>query len=214
MSWLKQKPLFIVFEGGEGSGKTTQTRLLYTRLKRAGRMVMYTDEPGATLKGFQIRSILLDKDTEPLDSMAEFLLFEADRAQHVSLVLKPALEKGSDIVCDRFSPSTFAYQGYARGLQVKYLSEMKRVDAIARQGLEPDLCILLDVDPIRGLKRIKGQKTRFEEERIDFHKKIRQGFLKQVRQSPRKWFVVDATKPIETVHEEIWKKVAKLILRS
>lgn len=211
MAWVKQKPIFVVFEGVEGAGKTTQTRLLYEKLKRNKRMVIYTDEPGATLKGFQIRSILLDKDDEELDPIAEFLLFEADRAQHISQVIAPSLKKGFDIVCDRFSPSTFAYQGYGRGLINKYLALMKTVDTLARNGVEPDLYVLLDLEPRKGLWRIKGPRTRFEEEKIAFHTKVRNGFLKQARQNPKKWLVVDASKPINIIQEEIWKATQKIL---
>ncbi len=211
MAWVKQKPIFIVFEGGEGAGKTTQTRLLYEQLKRSRRMVVYTDEPGATLKGFQIRSILLDRDDEPLDPMAEFLLFEADRAQHISLFIKPHLKKGSDIVCDRFSPSTFAYQGYGRGLAEHHLKDMQHIDALTRQGIEPDLYILLDMDPVKAIVRIKGEKTRFEEEQLAFHKKVREGFLQQAGAQPKKWLVIDAAPSIETIRDIIWKRVQTLV---
>lgn len=211
MAWIKQKPIFVVFEGVEGAGKTTQTRLLYEKLKRNKRMVIYTDEPGATLKGFQIRSILLEKDDEELDPISEFLLFEADRAQHVSQIITPNLKKGFDIVCDRFSASTFAYQGYGRGLISKFSTLMKKVDTLARNGVEPDLYILLDIDPKKGLNRIKGPQTRFEEEKLIFHNKVRNGFLTQARQNPKKWLVVDASKPIKTIQEEIWRSVQKTL---
>lgn len=213
MAWIKQKPIFVVFEGVEGAGKTTQTRLLYEKLKRNKRMVIYTDEPGATLKGFQIRSILLEKDDEELDPISEFLLFEADRAQHISQVITPSLKKGFDIVCDRFSPSTFAYQGYGRGLINKYSALMKKVDTLARNGVEPNLYVLLDLDPTKGLHRIKGPRTRFEEEKLIFHNKVRKGFLEQARQNPQKWLIVDASKPINIIQEEIWQKVQKLFNR-
>ncbi len=211
MAWVKQKPIFIAFEGVEGAGKTTQTRLLYEKLKRNKRMVIYTDEPGATLKGFQIRSILLEKDDEELDPISEFLLFEADRAQHISQVITPSLKKGFDIVCDRFSPSTFAYQGYGRGLISKYSVLMTKVDELARNGVEPDLYVLLDLDPKKGLHRIKGPKTRFEEEKIAFHGRVRNGFLKQAKQNPKKWLVIDASKPINIIQEEIWRAVQKTL---
>lgn len=201
----------MVFEGVEGSGKTTQARLLYERLKRNKRAVIYTDEPGATLKGFQIRSILLERDGEELDPVAEFFLFEADRAHHISQVIRPNLEKGFDVICDRFSASTFAYQGYGRGLAAKNLREMERADAFARQGIEPDLYILLDLDPAKGLRRIKGSKTRFEEERLEFHQKIRKGFLKQARENPKRWCVVDAAKSVDAIRETIWGRVEKLL---
>ena len=211
MAWVKQKPIFVVFEGVEGSGKTTQARLLYERLKRERRMVIYTDEPGATLKGFQIRSILLERADEDLDPVAEFLLFEADRAQHVAQVIKPNLKKGSDIVCDRFSPSTFAYQGHARGLEAKYLLQMQKIDALARDGITPDLYMLLDIDPVKSIRRIKGAKTRFEEEALSFHKKVRGGFLRLAKENPHRWFVVDASKSIAVVREQIWQRVEKLL---
>lgn len=208
---MKQKPIFIVFEGVEGSGKTTQARLLYERLKRKRRAVIYTDEPGATLKGFQIRSILLEKDNEELNPIAEFFLFEADRAHHIQQVIRPNLEKGFDVICDRFSGSTFAYQGYGRGLAAKHLKEMQIADAFARQGVAPDLYILLDLDPSRGLRRIKSSKTRFEEEKLEFHQKIRKGFLKQARENPKQWLVIDAAKSIDAIRDIIWARVEKLI---
>ena len=210
MAWVKQKPIFIAFEGVEGAGKTTQTRLLYEKLKRNKRMVIYTDEPVATLKGFQIRSILLEKDDEELDPISEFLLFEADRAQHIAQVIVPSLKKGFDIVCDRFSASTFAYQGYGRGLINKFSGLMKKVDELARSGVEPDLYILLDINPEKGLNRIKGPQTRFEEEKLIFHNKVHKGFLEQARQNPKKWLVVDASKPVSVIQEEIWKRVQRL----
>ncbi|TSC68875.1 MAG: dTMP kinase [Parcubacteria group bacterium Gr01-1014_66] len=213
MAWVKQKSHFVVFEGGEGSGKTTQARLLYERLKRAGHMVAYTDEPGATLKGFQIRTILLDRDNEPLDPVAEFLLFEADRAQHISLFIRPNLEKGYDIICDRFSPSTFAYQGHARGLAKQHLKDMKRIDALARQNIEPDLYILLDIDPAEALSRIKTQKTRFEEEQLAFHQKVREGFLQQAGATPKKWLKIAASQSIEIIRDTIWEHIQKLIAK-
>ena len=209
MAWVKQKPIFIVFEGVEGAGKTTQTRLLYEKLKRNKRMVIYTDEPGATLKGFQIRSILLEKDDEELDPISEFLLFEADRAQHVTQVIGPSLKKGFDIVCDRFSASTFAYQGYGRGLLSKFSMLMKKVDELARNGVKPDLYVLLDLSPEKGLNRIKGPQTRFEKEKLIFHHKVRKGFLEQARQNPKKWLVINASKPPEVIQEEIWQEVQK-----
>lgn len=210
--WTKQKPIFIDFEGGEGSGKTTQTRILYERLKRSRRMVMYTDEPGATATGFKIRTVLLDHGDEPTDPIAEFLLFEADRAQHISQIIQPTLRQGCDIICDRFSPSTFAYQGYARGLSGKYLATLKKIDAFVRRGVEPDIYILLDIDPAKALRRIKKTKhNRFDAEKLEFHKKVRQGFLKQAKENKKKWCVIDATKSIQAIHEEIWKRVEKEI---
>ena len=185
--------------------------MLYEQLKRSGRLVIYTDEPGGTAKGFQIRSILLEKDHEPLDPIAEFLLFEADRAQHVSFVIKPAMERGSDVICDRFSPSTFAYQGAGRRLARKFLSIMKPIDAFSRQDLEPDVYILLDIDPVKALQRIKGKKTKFEEEKIEFHKAIRSNFLSQAKQQQKKWLIIDATQSIQKVHEHIWNRIETLI---
>lgn len=203
--------LFIVFEGGEGTGKSTQARLLAQSLKRAGRKVVLTSEPGGTARGARIRSILLTKHKEPLDPMTEFFLFEADRAEHVARVIAPALQRGTDVICDRFSGSTFAYQGYGQGLIRLHEKEMEHIDALARRNIKPDLCILLDMDPARAIARIKGAKNSLEKEALTFHKRVRSGFLAQARKRPGRWIVINAQHPIEEIHKKIWRQVEPLM---
>lgn len=210
MPWQKQKPLFILFEGGEGSGKTTQTQILFQRLKRAGRQVKYNDEPGSTASGFKIRNLLLGAKPGELDGLSEFLLFEADRALDFNLNIIPLLEDGVDVVQDRNFGSTFAYQGYARGLIKKYGKLMKDVDRAARYGYYPDIIFFLDGDPKKLLKRIK-KATSFEKEKLEFHNAVRGGFLIQAKQDKKHWIVLDATKPIKVLEDEIWQRVSRLI---
>jgi dTMP kinase len=212
MSWRNQKPLFILFEGGEGSGKTTQAQFLFHKLKRIGRRVKYNDEPGSTDAGFKIRSILLEDSKDELDPLSEFLLFEGDRAIDFRINIIPALESGVDIIQDRNFGSTFAYQGYGRGLIKTQANLMKFVDKAARRGVFPDVIFLLDGDPKKLLRRIK-KSTSFEKENLDFHNLVRKGFLAQARADKKHWVVLDALKPVAALHDQIWKRVKKLIDR-
>jgi len=211
MRWQKQKPIFALFEGGEGSGKTTQATLLFQKLKRIGRQARYNDEPGSTALGFKIRALLIEANKE-IDPLTEFLLFEADRNLDFRLNIAPALEDGFDVVQDRNFGSTFAYQGYARGLLKTHAKLMKDVDSSTRQNLLPDIIFLLDGDPKKLLKRIKRE-TSFEKEKLDFHGAVRRGFLDQAMADKKRWVVLDATKPQDALQNIIWEKASRLLTK-
>ncbi|MBI4295079.1 MAG: dTMP kinase [Chloroflexi bacterium] len=200
--------MFITFEGGEGSGKTTQAQALHQRLTGLRIPAVLTYEPGGTLLGDHIRALLKWAQYE-LSPRAELLLFAAARAQLTTQVIGPALEQGKVVVCDRFAASSVAYQGYARGLNI---SDIDKVNAIATQGLQPDLTVLLDIAVELGLAR-KGPSPpdRFEKELLDFHKKLRQGYLDLAAADPRLWLVIDATLPQKQVEELIWQRVSALL---
>ena len=200
--------LFITFEGGEGSGKSVQTRALYRRLSRLVVPAVLTHEPGVTALGKKVARWLKwghDIDISPL---AELMLFNVSRAQLVTELIRPGLESGKVIICDRFADSTVAYQSYGRGLD---LAIVKAVNNAAIQEICPDLTVLLDISVEAGLARKKGRKDRFEQEDVTFHQKVREGYLKLVAEEPKRWLVVDATLPKEKIAEIIWQKVSGLL---
>ena len=204
---------FIVFDGAEGTGKTTQIKILADRLRALGLEVICTREPGGTPCGDRIRSILLARDNDPPTGWAEFFLFMAARTQHVTFIMNE-LAQGKYILCDRFSSSTFAYQGYGRGLENDHMEELYRIDQTARQGLLPELAILLDQDVGVGLlkkyKQSGAEVTRFEDEMHEFHERVRSGFLKYARQSTlSRWEIIRADQSIEAVSEAIWDVVKR-----
>jgi dTMP kinase len=185
---VKTKGLFITFEGTEGAGKSTLIRAVAAQLARAGgkrRKVVVTREPGGSPTAERIRSVILE---EKMDPWAELFLYEAARAEHLAQVILPALKKNAIVLCDRFTDSSLAYQAHARGLPWDQVKSMNRV---ATQGLEPHLTVLLDIDPAAGLKRAK-EKNRFELEGVKFQTKVRQGFLKARREKPSRWLTLDA----------------------
>ena len=202
---------FITIEGPDGSGKTTQVEALAQRLRAAGVGVVVTREPGGTRLGEQLREILLARHggVEPTDALTDAFLFEAARRQLVRQVIRPALADGMTVVCGRFSDSTFAYQGFGAGVP---LETLRVLDAAATDGLRPDLTILLDVPVEVGLAR-KGPEdtTRFEAEHdLDFHRRVRAGFLTLAGEEPHRFAIVDATQPVDGVAEEIWALVEGL----
>lgn len=207
---------FITFEGPEGSGKSTQVRRLAQRLEAAGRTVLLTREPGGTPTGEAIRGILQhDHAGEPICAAAELLLFEASRAQLVDRVIRPALACGTWVVCDRFTDSTVAYQGYGRGFDVNAILELNRV---AVQGCEPDLTVLLDVETQVGLGRMaqRNQKTRvatdrFEREATEFHERIRAGYLQLARRWPQRIRLLGGMHDEESVATAVWKVVTDVL---
>ncbi len=191
--------LFVTFEGIEGSGKTSQLRFLAAHLRAAGRAVVETREPGGTAAGAAIRRLLLGAEAVPLTPLAELLLYCADRTQHVSEVVRPALAAGRVVLSDRFSDSTVAYQGYGRGLD---LETLRALDAHARNGLAPGLTFLLDCPVEVGLARARGRagvEDRFERESIAFHERVRQGFHALAAAEPGRFCILDAAAPLAQV---------------
>ena len=195
------KSAFIVFEGGEGSGKTTVIKFLTSALKKSGYDVLVTHEPGGTKIGGKIREILVDKKNKDIVPKAELLLFLADRAQHVEEIIKPALAGQKIVLCDRFSGSTFAYQYYGRGLA--NFEEIYRLDSFSRDHLRPGLTILLDVPSETGLGERGKNTSRFEKEKMEFHQRLRAGYLELARQNPETWRVIDASKSLKEVEIEV-----------
>ena len=200
-----KKGLFIVFEGGEKVGKTTQLRHAKEYLESKGNTVILTHEPGGG--DTEIRKKLLDKKSI-VTPEEELDLFCQDRALHVLNIIRPALEKNNIVLCDRFEFSTIAYQGYGRGMD---LTLIKKKSAEARRGLQPDKIILLDADPNVALVREEAT-SRFDAESLDFHQRVRNGFLAQAHEDPVHWRIVDAAQPLETVWEEI-KKFIDILLK-
>jgi dTMP kinase len=192
---------FIVLEGGDASGKSTQARRLADRLRSRGREVVETFEPGATEAGAAIRALLLDGDG-PIDPMTEALLLAADRAQEVADVIRPALARGADVVSDRFVPSSLAYQGVGRGLG---LDEVEKLNHWATGGLEPDLVVVLDVDDAVAASRRAGPADRLERAGAEFHAAVRDAY--RTLGADRGWIVLDGKDDAETVSERVWEVV-------
>lgn len=201
--------LFITFEGGEGFGKSTQAKALAARLKSGGYEVMLTQEPGGTGLGEKITGLLKWSNDDDICPLAEVMLFNASRAELVTRVLKPALAAGTIAVCDRYSDSTLVYQGYGRGLN---LSTVRAINAFACQGLTPDLTILLDMPVEKGMERKHGTKAdRFEKEGLDFHRRVRDGYLALAAAEPRRWLVINASLPQPQVAALIWERVKNIL---
>ena len=197
--------LFITFEGGDGCGKTTQIKLLDEYLRSKGYRTLLTREPGSKGLGVKLREILLNYDGE-VSPTCESFLFLADRAQHVDCIIKPALQEGVIVLCDRHTDSTVAYQGYGRGLD---LEQIHRLNNIATSGLKPDLTIVLDVDVETSQKRVGDEKDRMESAGVEFFERVRQGFLEIAKQEPERVKVVDSTQTIQEIHERILELVGR-----
>lgn len=200
--------LFITFEGGEGCGKSTQSKLLLKRLKQQNIPVILTHEPGGTSLGNEIRKALKKKRDSTVSPQAELLLFAASRAQLVVEVIRSALEEGKVVICDRFSHSTLVYQGYGRGID---LNVVGTVNNIATQNIKPDLTVFLDISPEQGLARKRNAKDRFELEELSFHRRVREGYLKTAAADPEHWLVVDASLPKEKIADIVWHRVSQLV---
>jgi len=198
---MSGRGVFVTFEGGDGSGKSTQLKLLAHRLEAAGIPVRVLREPGGTAVGEAVREILLNPEHVGLDDTAEIMLYEAARAQLVAEVIEPALEAGEVVLCDRFYDSTTAYQGHARGID---LSEVAALNRSATSGLQPDRTLLLDIDPRAGIARATSQGAdRLEGEDLNFHYLVRNGFLTIAADEPARVRVVDADGTIEEVAERV-----------
>ncbi len=197
---------FVAFEGGDGAGKSTQIRLLADVLTSAGRDVAVSREPGGTDVGASIRSVVLHG--EHVDARAEALLFAADRAHHVASVIRPALERGAVVLCDRFMDSSIAYQGVARELD---RDQIRDLSLWATGGLLPDLTVLLDVDPAQGRSRRGNVHDRVESEGDTFHARVRRGFLDLADQEPDRYLVLDASRDLGELHGQIKNAVQALV---
>lgn len=199
--------LLITLEGVEGSGKTTVANLIAENLRQKGLTVTVTAEPGDTSVGRQIRQLLATIDERT--AWTETFLFLADRAEHVAKVIKPALERGEIVLCDRFTDSTIAYQGFGLGLPLEWLMQLNN---IATNGLIPDLTLLLDIDPEIGLKRSQRE-TVFERRSLDFHQRVRWGYLWLAKQEPHRVKVIDASQPLEAVLTQSLRLVEEALAR-
>lgn len=214
--------IFVTFEGGEGSGKTTQLALLANRIRASGKEVVETHDPGGTAIGKEIRTLLLHPGSAPIAAATELLLYEASRAQLVRELIAPALNRGAVVLCDRFTDSTLAYQGFGRGLDLNLIRQMNR---FAADGRVPDLTILLDLDPKIGLTRcrrdisadsVTGLGTepscwdRIEAEPLDFHQRIREGYLTLAQESPDRTIVIDADLGVAEIGTIAWNQFVRL----
>lgn len=198
--------MFISFEGLDGSGKTTQVQMLTGYLRQAGHNILLTREPGGTLIGDQIRTVLHDLENTDMHPTTELLLYNASRAQLVAEVLKPHLEKGGMVLCDRFFDSTLAYQGYGHQMGV---SGIKAIIRFATAGLQPDITFFLDISPEEGLRRRKqaslfGEEwNRLDDMELSFHRRVYEGYKALIAAEPDRWLVVDALQDVETIQAEI-----------
>ena len=201
--------LFITFEGGEGCGKSTQSRALYKRVLKLGIPAVLTQEPGGTSLGKEARRWLKQTGETEISPLAELFLFAASRAQLVTKIIQPSLKSGTMVICDRYTESTMAYQGYGRELD---LHSIQAVNTLATQGVLPDLVILLDIPVEIGLAR-KGlaRQDRFEREETTFHHRVREGYLKMSASDPQRWLVIDATLPKKEVERLIWERVEGML---
>ena len=200
--------LFLAFEGGEGAGKTTQARLVAIWLREQGFDVVTTHEPGATKVGMRLRALLLDTAHAGMSPHAEALMYAADRAEHCASVIEPALARGAIVITDRYIDSSLAYQGTGRGLRA---AEIARLNSWATGGRVPDLTILLDMPPEAGLGRRARSADRLEAEPPEFHRRVRAGFLALARAEPSRYLVIDATRPVEEVSQEIKDRIREIL---
>ncbi len=197
---------FIVFEGGDGSGKSTQVNSLLRRLRRRNIKVLRTHEPGGTTLGQALRRLLKKGDSMP--PMSELMLFEAARAQLVDTVIRPFLNEGGVVIADRFTSSTITYQGYGRGLDRKLIDQL---NLKATGGLEPDLTVLLDLPVETALARKTGSADNFDDAPKDFHRRIRRGYAALAAANPSRWLVLDGQRRPEELSRDIWTKVQTIL---
>ncbi len=219
MAILRGANLFITFEGPEGSGKSTQVACAHEYLQTHGLRVVKTREPGGVPIADQIRAVLLTADNQGMSPMAELFLYFASRAQHVAEKIRPALAAGAVVLCDRFADSTWAYQGYARGLGVELVEQL---DALATGGLRPDATLLFDLPVEIGLARARQRfadqaatrrEDRFEREELAFHRKLREGYLLLAQREPGRIRIIDANPPAEVVWEQTRAALDDIVAR-
>jgi dTMP kinase len=199
-------PVFIVFEGGEGSGKSTQAKALRDRLRRVGYGVLLTHEPGGTVLGNKLRRWV--KWGRDVTIPTELFLFLAARSQLVTNVIRPALKQGKIIICDRFAASTTVYQGYGRGIDLNFLESLNN---FATDDLKPDLVLLMDLDAEQGLMRKRRKWDSFEREEFSFHQRVREGYTKLAAANPDTWITIDATLPEADITDIIWDYVREFL---
>jgi len=191
----------VTLEGPEGSGKTVVGKRLAAELAARGRPVVLTREPGGTRLGERVRDVLLGRADLSIDPRSDALLFNAARAQLVAEVIRPALDEGQIVVCARFADSTLAYQGHGAGLPIL---DLRAIATVATGGLEPDLTVLLDVDPELGIgRKAPGARNRFESIDLAFHRRVREGFLELAREEPDRWRIVDSSRHIDRVFDDV-----------
>ncbi len=208
---MADRGLFITFEGTDGAGKTTQIQRLRADLRHAGYDVCLTREPGGTPISEQIRDILLNPDHSEMAATTELLLYAASRAQHVSEVIKPALEAGKVVISSRFADATVVYQGYGRGLD---LERINRLNRIATDGVTPDVTFVLDLPVEIGLQRVqssRGGLDRLEREKIEFHRRLREGYQTIAQQEPQRLKIIDAQVSPKQVYAQIQEAIQPLL---
>lgn len=199
------KGLFITFEGPEGSGKSTQSKRVHEHMTKTGVDAVWTREPGGTPVCAQIRQVLLSPDNAGMDDYTEVLLLAADRNEHIANMIKPAMDEGKVVVCDRFADSTLAYQGYGRGIPMEHLTYLHK---LVTKGLAPDLTILVDVDVELGLSRVQTRGEvkggdRIERQEIEFHQRLRKGYLELSSSYPDRYVVLDGSRTRDEIFNEI-----------
>lgn len=202
-----KKGLFITFEGADGCGKTTQLNLLKEYLERKGYDVILTREPGAKGLGIKIREILLNYDGE-VSNRCESFLFLADRAQNIDIIVNPAIKEGKIVLCDRHTDSSVAYQGYGRGLDIE---QIKTLNNLATGGKIPDLTLVFDVDIETSMKRVGNEKDRMESAGVEFFNRVRNGYLEIAKQEPERIKVINSTKSIEDVHNQVLQVIEQIL---
>ncbi|GAA0818980.1 dTMP kinase [Colwellia sp. D2M02] len=206
-----KKGFMLVCDGSNGAGKTTVIKKIETYLTNKGFDVLLTREPGGTPIGERIRSIILDPDSSEMLDITELMLFGAARAQHIQEKIVPALNQGKVVVCDRFDAATISFQHYARGIDINIINQ---VNNLALAGFSPDMNIILDLDPIIGLERVKSRGDgldRMEDEKLDFLNRARDGYLQQAKACPEKFTVIDASQSQESVANEVISVLEQLI---
>lgn len=204
------KGKFITVEGSEGVGKSTNIAFIKSWLKKNNIDVLHTREPGGTPLAEELRHILLKNREENFDSMAELLVVFAARAQHLHEVILPAIDRGKWVLCDRFTDATYAYQGFGRGLDLGLITEL---ETLVQRGVHPDKTFYLDIDVSIGLERAqaRGDLDRFENEKIEFFERVRQGYQQRVEQDPERYIVIDASQALVDVQRDIEAKLMALI---